>query len=220
MQSDLHGLEISLGEIRHLSGVEPPDVFRPTCLQNPEYRWSLFCQEFMLTLALTPVIVGLIQVFIILPFIGTSISITLVIMILVPVAIISCRWFWLKRQNCTLGYLWDEVERYNAVIKAIDINDQLDAVGTRQISFSDREKIIQALTLIRQDLLKALRAERIMRENKGFISSNAELLATNLRTLQALQVYDQASEYGHLLNEALQIAASVSEEMRKLQNKL
>lgn len=220
MQPDLQGLEISLGELRHLSGVEPTDVFRPTILKKPESRWRFLFQELILSLALTPVIVGLLQVFIILPFIGASLSITIGILILVPIAIISCRWFWLQRKNQgTLGYLLDEVERYNAVIKAIDINDQLEAAGTIQRSLSDRQNVIQALTLIRQDLLKALRAERILRENQSFISSNSELLISNLRTLQALQVTDQASEYGHLLNEALQIAAGVSEEMRKLHNK-
>ncbi len=217
MQPDLQGLEISLGELRHLSGVEPTDVFRPTTLKNPKARWSFFFQEFILSLALTPVIVGLLHVFIILPFIGASLGITSAILILVPIAIISCRWFGLQRKKQgTLGYLLDEVDRYNAVIKAIDINDQLEAAGTTQRSLSDRQNVIQALTLIRQDLLKALRAERILRENQSFISSNSELLISNLRTLQALQLNAQASEYGHLLNEALQIATGVSEEMRKL----
>jgi hypothetical protein len=36
--------------------------------------------------------------------------------------------------------------------------------------------------------------------------------------LTALQVSDQASEQGRLLNEALQIVVDVREEMRKLQN--
>jgi hypothetical protein len=115
--------------------------------------------------------------------------------------------------------LLDEVDRYNAVIKAIHINDQLEAAGTTEMSLSDRQKVIEALTLTREDLLKALRAERILRDNKNFLISNPELLATNLRTLQTLQVHDRASEYGRLLNEALQIATGVQEEMAKLQNK-
>jgi hypothetical protein len=35
--------------------------------------------------------------------------------------------------------------------------------------------------------------------------------------VRALQVSQEASEYGQLLNEALQIGVSVQEEMRKLQ---
>jgi hypothetical protein len=115
--------------------------------------------------------------------------------------------------------LLDEVDRYNAVIRAIHINDQLEAAGTKEIGLSDRQKVIEALTLTKEDLVKALKAERVLRENQSFLVGNPELLATNLRTLQTLQVNDRASEYGRLLNEALQIAAGVQEEMAKLQNK-
>jgi hypothetical protein len=95
----------------------------------------------------------------------------------------------------------------------------LEAVGTTVRSLSDRQKVIEALTLTKEDLVRALRAERILRENKSFLVGNPELLVTNLRTLQSLQVNDQASEYGRLLNEALQIAVGVQEEMSKLKNK-
>ena len=220
MQPDLQGLEISPGELRHLSGIEPTEVFRPTILKNPKERLNFLFQECLLSLALMPIIVGLLHVFVILPLIGGSLVATIVTLILVPIAVVAIRWFWLQRSSPkALGSLLDEVERYNAVIQAIHIHDQLEAVGTTDASLSDRQKVIEALTLTREDLVKAIRAERILRENQSFLVSNPELLATNLRTLQTLQVHDRASEYGHLLNEALQIAAGVSEEMTKLQTK-
>ena len=220
MQPDLQGLEISLGELRHLSGVDPTEIFRPSILHNPKERLNFLFQEFLLSLALTPILVGLLHIFIILPLIGASLLATLVTLILVPITIITIRWFWLRRNSpMALCCLLDEVERYNTVIKAIHINDQLEATGTREMSLSDRQKVIEALTLTQEDLVKALRAERILRENKNFLVGNPELLTTNLRTLQTLQVNDRASEYGRLLNEALQIAAGVQQEMTKLQNK-
>lgn len=235
MQSDLQGLEISPGELRHLCGLEPTEIFRPTILANPKGRFNFLFQELVLSLALTPIIVGLLHVFVILPFIGSSLIATLITLIVVPLVIIAARWLWLKRNSPpTLCALLDEVDRYNAVIKAIQINEQLESVGRTQISLLDspsptdksdvydelslRKKVLEALTLTREDLVKALKAEKIIRENRNFLISNPELLATNLRTLQALQVHDQASEYGRVLHEALQIAAGVSEEMKKLQN--
>lgn len=219
MQPDLQGLEISPGELRHLSGVDPTDVFRPAILHNSKERLNFLFQELLLSLALMPIIVGLLHVFVILPLIGTSLFATISTLILVPILIASVRWFWLQRHSPTaLCYLLDEVERYNAVIKAIHINDQLEAVGTTFRSISDRQKVIEALTLTKEDLVRAMMAERILRENKSFLLGNPELLATNLRTLQTIQINDQASEYGRLLNEALQIAASVQEEMGKLKN--
>lgn len=229
MQPDLQGLEISPGELRHLSGVDSTEVFRPSILHNPKQRWSFLLQEFLLSLALTPIIVGLLHVFVILPLIGGSLPATLVTLVGVPITIITTRWFWLQHNSPTaLCCLLDEVDRYNAVIKAIHINDQLEAAGTRETSLSesvallpkaDRQKVIQALTLTKEDLVRALRAERVLRENQSFLIGNPELLATNLRTLQTLQVNDRASEYGRLLNEALEIAVGVQEEMTKLQNK-
>ena len=220
VQPDLQGLEISPGELRHLSGVDSTEVFRPSILHNPKQRWSFLFQEFLLSLALTPIIVGLLHVFVILPLIGASLPATLVTLVGVPIAIVATRWFWLQRNSPTaLCCLLDEVDRYNAVIKAIHINDQLEAAGTRETSLSDRQKVIEALTLTKEDLVRALRAERVLRENQSFLVGNPELLATNLRTLQTLQVNDRASEYGRLLNEALQIASGVQEEMTKLQNK-
>ncbi len=237
VQPDLQGLEISPGELRHLSGVDSTEVFRPSILHNPKQRWSFLFQEFLLSLALTPIIVGLLHVFVILPLIGASLPATLVTLVSVPIAIVATRWFWLQRNSPTaLCCLLDEVDRYNAVIKAIHINDQLEAAGTRETSLSDRvseaeplgsallpkadrQKVIEALTLTKEDLVRALRAERVLRENQSFLVGNPELLATNLRTLQTLQVNDRASEYGRLLNEALEIAVGVQEEMTKLQNK-
>jgi len=220
VQPDLQGLEISLGELRHLSGVDSTEVFRPSILHNSRQRWSFLFQEFLLSLALTPIIVGLLHVFVILPLIGGSLPATLVTLVGVPIVIVATRWFWLQRNSPkALCCLLDEVDRYNAVIKAIHINDQLEAAGTRETSLSDRQKVIEALTLTKEDLVRALRAERVLRENQSFLVGNPELLATNLRTLQTLQVNDRASEYGRLLNEALQIASGVQEEMTKLQNK-
>ncbi len=220
MQPDLQGLEISPGELRHFSGVDPTEVFRPSILQHPKERLNFLLQEFLLSLALTPIFVGLLHVFVILPLIGGSLVATIVSLIVVPITVVAVRWFWLKRNSPgALCCLLDEVERYNAVIKAIHINDQLEAVGTTEISLSDRQKVIEALTLTREDLVKAIRAERILRENQSFLVNNPELLATNLRILETLQVNDRASEYGRLLNEALQIAAGVQEEMTKLQNR-
>jgi hypothetical protein len=126
----------------------------------------------------------------------------------------------LLRVNIThsLQILLKEVDRYNAIIKAIDINDQIEAAGNLEVSLQEREKIIAALKFTRSDLVRALKTERILRENKSFILSNTELFANNLATLATMQVTEQATEHGRLLNEALQIALDVQQEMRKLQS--
>jgi hypothetical protein len=118
-----------------------------------------------------------------------------------------------------LKEIFDEVFKYNAVVKAIDINDQLEAAGNRGAFLSNREKVIEALKLTREDLIRALKTERILRKNKRFLASNPEAIATNLTPKQALQVNEQASEHKRLLDEALQVAVGVQEEMRELEGR-
>lgn len=118
----------------------------------------------------------------------------------------------------SLRILLNDVERYNSVIKAIDINDQIEDAGNPDVSIQQRELVIEALQLTRVDLVRALKTEKILRENKNFILGNTELFINNLAALSAMQVTEQATEHGRLLNEALQIALDVQHEMKRLQN--
>jgi hypothetical protein len=124
---------------------------------------------------------------------------------------------WVKFKS--VRRLVKEVDRYSAVIRAVDINDQLEEAGNPGVGLSDREKVIQALGIMKADLVRALKTERILRENKKFIAKHPQLFTTNLTALTALQLSDRASEYGRVLDQALQIAVGVQEEMRKLQNR-
>jgi hypothetical protein len=118
----------------------------------------------------------------------------------------------------SLQILLNDVDRYNSVIKAIDINDQIEDAGNPGVSINQRESVIEALKLTRADLVRALKTEKILRENRNFILSNTELFVNNLATLTAMQVNEQATEHGRLLNEALQIALDVQHEMKRLQS--
>ncbi|MBN3961066.1 hypothetical protein [Nostoc sp. NMS8] len=117
----------------------------------------------------------------------------------------------------SLYILLNEVNRYNTVIRVIDINDQIEEAGNAEVAIKEREGVIEALKLTKADLVRALKTERILRENKNFILSNTELFVNNLATLTAMQVTEQATEHGRLLNEALQIALDVQHEMKRLQ---
>ncbi len=124
------------------------------------------------------------------------------------------------KENITysLKTLISEVDRYNAIIKAIYINDKIEAAGNAEVGIKERMRVLEALKYTRADLVRALKTERILRENKNFILNNSELLANNLANLTQMQVNEQASEHGRLLNEALEIALDVQQEMKKLQS--
>jgi hypothetical protein len=217
MEADLLGLEISKGELRRLTGFDPDEVFRPSIMRDKQKRVGFFANEMLIAIALTPLIVGLIYAFLILPTVGSSIFLGIVLLIFVPIAVIFGRWLH-RRFTCpqVVTILLDEVDRYHDVIKAIDINDQLAMSANSQTSINDREKVISALQLIREDLVRALKMERILRDNKKLLANHQELLGNNLASLQALQVSQDASEYAQILNQSLQIAIDVQAEMRKL----
>ncbi len=110
--------------------------------------------------------------------------------------------------------LLGEIEKYNKVIKDINVFDCLKEVGN-PISLQDRDELIAALTITRSDLVRALKTEKILRENPDF---NPEKFAVNLSAFQALQISDRASDYGRLFDVTLQIAIDVQQEMRQLEN--
>ena len=124
-----------------------------------------------------------------------------------------------RNMTNSLRILLNDVERYNSVIKAIDINDQIEDAGNLGVGIQEREKVLEALELTRNDLIRALKTERILRENKHFMITNSNLFTNNLATLASMQVSEEATEHGRILNEALQISLDVQEEMKRLQSK-
>ncbi len=98
MQPDLIGLEITKGELRRLTGFDPEDIFRPSMMANREQRLGFFINELVVGLALTPIIVGFIYAFIILPTIGSSIKLGIILIILAPIAVVVGRSLW-RRLN-------------------------------------------------------------------------------------------------------------------------
>ncbi|MEG3929246.1 hypothetical protein [Microcoleus sp. T3_D1] len=129
---------------------------------------------------------------------------------------------WVKAKPlATLAGVRDEVEKYHEVTPALDIIDRLTAAGKLQANLINRGEAIEALKITRESLVCALKTERILRKNQQFIGRRYELFAnieSNLAALMALDVSDLATEYGRLLNEALEIGMSVHKEVRKLQN--
>ena len=211
MQADLQGLEITKGEIKHCSGVSIDAVFRPPTLR-----------KFLLEIGKTSLVILCIC------FIGLGISLIIPSQVLALAAINAVasvvlladdlRKMIFSYKNRNLARIFEDVKRFNSVIKAIDINDQIELVGNHNVRLQNREKVIHALRIAREDIIRALKTERILRKNSKFMKLNMELFESNLMALTALQINDKASEHGRLLNEALQIVVDVQEEMRKLQD--
>ncbi|BAY19656.1 hypothetical protein NIES21_55210 [Anabaenopsis circularis NIES-21] len=237
VRDDLHGLEISQKELQQLTNL--PVKYQLVLITNPLKEFSkqliykmkgsegatvvfISFSIFVFSYLIFDIIIKLFANWLTLPS-----WILLLIVCFAGSATIQMIFYLLWRnirkilkENMTnsLEILLEDVDRYNAVIKAIDINDQIEAAGNPEVSIQKREKVIAALQLTRADLVRALKTERILRENQNFIISNTELFANNLATLTTMQVTEKATEHGKLLNEALQIALDVQYEMKRLQS--
>ncbi|MCC3432564.1 MULTISPECIES: hypothetical protein [unclassified Microcoleus] len=232
IQADLDELIIPEKELEDLSGIALSDGFsgnfyRPATLRDGKNLFALLLHElliFCVTLVVSlPVAllanrnqVGFSDAEIFVRVLQITLGLSLAITVVWNV------YKWVKAKPlATLAGLLDEVEKYHEVIKALDIIDRLTAAGNLQANLINRQDAIEALKITRESLVCALKTERIIRENQKFIGRRYELFAnieSNLAALMALDVSDRASEYGRLLNEALEIGMSVHKEVRKLQN--
>lgn len=224
MRPDLHGLEITRVELIRLTGLDGKIDLE--CLVS---NWELLLSIVTLALAgilIYPVIFiiyfSLISLINIVFPISTLLFIVLstILFLIELIVIFSMSRHIRQRIECKyLRNILKEVIKYNDIVKLININDDLIDLGHEIEGVSNRKKVIIALRLTRDDLVRALKTERILRENKRLLVKNTDLLVNNLGTLTALQVSEQASEKARLLNETIQIAVGVQEEMRKLQNR-
>jgi hypothetical protein len=218
VQSNWQALEISPGELRHLSGIDPSNVFRASILDRPQTRLRFWLHEFLTGLALSPILVGFVYLFVLRPLVGDSTGLALLCLLLMPFFVAIARWLWRQYSNPkTLAALLEDVDRFHDTLKAIEIGDRLSDRPPEDTP--ERQALFEALSLIREDLIRALKTERILRENQEFLAHNPEQFASNLTAIRAIETHHQAGEYAQFLHEALQIGLGVREELNKLQQR-
>lgn len=230
-QQDLEPFKITESELEELSGISPVDVLNGNLYRLKYWRdsnkiLSLFLNQililgltFVFSLPLALVIsrktVYSTQDFdLLIQVLGITLTISLISMV-------GWNGYMIKKAKSLtrLASLLEEVNKYNDVMKAVEILDQLVAVGNLQADIINRKDVMKALQITHDSLINGLKTERILREHQDFMGRRYELflnLENNLSALMALDVTNQATEYGRLLNEALEIGISVHQEVRKL----
>lgn len=115
-----------------------------------------------------------------------------------------------KSRNNPINLLLD-VKNHNKIVNQIGVLDELQSVGN-QVSLADRDNVIQALRITRENLVLALKTDKILRENPGFKPQN---FSVDLTSLRSLQVSETSSEYAALFNETLQIGINIQEDIEQ-----
>jgi hypothetical protein len=236
MRTELDGLRIRDRDLEQLTGCDIGSLFiggvfggtyRVSALQNPQNRLLFY---------LTEAVVFLLIVVLTLPLslflaggtagISTFASTTRFLSVAVGLAIaLFLAWNgsmrWRGKQLRSLMRLLDEVDRFEEILQAIDVFDQLETAKREEAApaLQNWAEILEALHLTRKSLIAGLTTEKILRENRGLLSRRQELLThieTNLAVVRSLEVKHQADEYGVVLSEALQIGLSVQREVQRL----
>ncbi|PZO35307.1 MAG: hypothetical protein DCF19_24180 [Pseudanabaena frigida] len=109
--------------------------------------------------------------------------------------------------------LFAEVDKCNKTICDIDVFDRLKDAGN-PIKLESRESAIAALRMPRNDIVRALKTERILREHPDFHPDRFDI---DLNAFAAIQMCDRAKEYGRIFDTTLQIAIEVKKAMSELQ---
>jgi hypothetical protein len=233
MRPDLENAIVTESELEAIAGVDVNDIglslaFRLSFLQNLNQLISFaIAQLFILGLffiLLTPLGILMVRNS---GLSGQEMATTFYFLFfsggIAGLASLSLNFYlWKRAQKFqTFLTLIEEIQKYNEVVRSLDILDKIEAAGG-ETQLSDRQEVIEALSITRESLLGSLRTDRILRENQDLIDRRYELFAkieNNLATLNHLQISDEATEYGRLLNQALKIGVSVDREIRRLQNR-
>lgn len=231
MQPDLADLRITPSQLEKLTGMDISDsfigrVYRPSVFRSFQRLFPFLVTEVL--------IFGLILIFCLplglvvgrglgilsgdsgslLSFLGIMGSVSILLFVAWNFYI------YLKGRDLkALANLLDQVDKHNEIIEAVHIMDELSAIKQDMLQLIDREEVIKALTATRESLMNALLTEKVLRKHQKFITRRQELftnIETNLAILQTLQIDGQATEYGQLLNQALQIGLSVQQEIEQL----
>jgi len=210
IESDLEGLEITPGEIKHWSGINQNSLYRPATVKKlireglktfcisgllliSYWIWSLIFPEISLILIIIYLIIGVLLI------LEDSIK------------------FWNTLTRPQFVKLCNQVDRYNAMVKALSIYDQLEATEHSPGKLNNREAIIEALNLIRIELIRGLKIERTLKKHQKFIQQHSEFFDPNFTALTVLQTEETTTEQGKLLYQAFEIASEVHTELKQLQ---
>ncbi|MEO0533469.1 MAG: hypothetical protein AAF215_06335 [Cyanobacteria bacterium P01_A01_bin.123] len=228
--SNLDNLRITQRELDELTGLDINDIsmgwaYRLSLFRSSKQIVSWFSTQ-VLTLGVALILCVPVTLLLGRSLSGSAQNANVIVFLPVGLGVaIALTLLWMSyllyrgKQLTMLNHLLDEIDRYNEILKAVEVLDELQAVNSKSLNLDNRETVLEALHLTRENLICGLMTERVMRKHQRFIARRYDLFANienNLATLQAFQIDAEASEYSRLLNEALQIGTSVHDELQQL----
>ncbi|HEY9689589.1 MAG TPA: hypothetical protein V6D46_06310 [Coleofasciculaceae cyanobacterium] len=115
--------------------------------------------------------------------------------------------------------LTQEVEKFNRLVRAADVNDQLGIATGKNVTSADRADAIETLSQLRSQIENALKVERVLRENQDVVTAQVDMAEGATVGNYAQLMADQAVEYRQVLDEALKLGDRVRVELKTLHDR-
>lgn len=99
------------------------------------------------------------------------------------------------------------IARYNALVRVLDVKDRL--ARARGLPGGEESGLAAVLRNTRGNLLRAVRVQRILRENPDVVGQAAALRVEDLVPIEALRIEHAAETYAELVTDTVELAADV-----------
>ncbi len=144
----------------------------------------------------------------------TSVSLAVAVFILSNLILLLSLQFQIGKNSenpsfSTLRSLIDDINSYNQAARTL--NDQIKITNlSEQSNRINQQRKIQVFQKVKQQLITALKTERIIRENPNF---DLDAVASNIVPVSAISLNQTASSYSQELADAIAIGMKVEKEI-------
>lgn len=121
-----------------------------------------------------------------------------------------------KRGLDVLGRLHANASQFNKLLTSLDVKDRLLAAQGARVETAARANVIASLTTARENLVRTLKVERILRENRALLEDVGGA-GVELVPLETVRVNGEADEYARVVQQTAELAVGVQAAFDELQ---
>jgi hypothetical protein len=134
--------------------------------------------------------------------------------------LVVTRAVWSRRRKTSgferLARLHTEIDRYNGLVSTLEMTERLVGIGGFP-DVAERTRLLAALRSTRDELVRALALERLLREHRELLRDASSTATLTLAPSEAARVQMSGAACCTMLRDTFAVAASVREEVKRLE---
>ncbi|MFN7956665.1 MAG: hypothetical protein U0610_33485, partial [bacterium] len=121
-----------------------------------------------------------------------------------------------KRGLDVLARLHTNASQFNKLLTSLDVKDRLLAAQGACVDTAARANVVASLTTARENVVRTLKVERILRENRALLDDVGGA-SVELVPLETVRVHSEADEYARVVQQTAELAVGVQAAFDELQ---